>query len=70
MASERIISVLTKVFARFGSPKVLLSDNGPQFMSEEFESFLKLNGIQHCRTSPYFPTYGDRETGDPECKIP
>ena len=24
-------------------------------MSEDFGSFLKLNGIQHCRTSPYFP---------------
>ena len=24
-------------------------------MPEEFGSFLKLNGIQHCRTSPYFP---------------
>ena len=42
-------------FARFGNPKVLLSDNGPQFTSEEFESFLKLNGIQHCKTSPYAP---------------
>ena len=53
--SEKIISLLTEVFARFGNPKVLLSDNGPQFTSEEFESFLKLNGIQHCWTSPYFP---------------
>ena len=52
--SQKIISVLTELFARFGNPKVLLSDDGPQFTSEEFESFLKLNGIQHCRTSPYF----------------
>ena len=52
---QKIISVLTEVFARFGNPKLLLPDNGPQFTSEEIESFLKLNGIQHCRTSPYFP---------------
>ena len=47
--------MLTEVIARFGNPKVLLSDNGPQFTSRECESFLKLNGIQHCRTSPFFP---------------
>ena len=55
ITSQKIISVLTEVFARFGKPKVLLSDNGSQFTSEEFNSFLKLNEIQHCRTSPYFP---------------
>ena len=53
--SPKIISVLTEVFAPFGNPKVPLSDNGPHFTSEEFEGFLKLNGIQHYRTSPYFP---------------
>ena len=34
--SQKIIFVLTEVFARFGNPKVLLSDNGTQFTSEEF----------------------------------
>ena len=53
--SPKIISVLTEVFAPFGNPKVPLSANGPQFTSEEFQGFLKLNGIQHYRTSPYFP---------------
>ena len=43
--TQKIIFVLTEIFARFGNPKVLLSDNGPQFTSEEFKIFFKLNGI-------------------------
>ena len=53
--SQKITSLLTKVFARFGNLKVLLSENWSKFTSEEFEGFLKLDRIQHCSTSPYFP---------------
>ena len=55
ITSQKIITVLTEIFARFGNPKVIISDNGPQLISEEFENFLKANGIQHSRVSPYFP---------------
>ena len=55
ITSQKIITVLTEIFARFGNPKILISDNGPQLISEEFKSFLKENGIQHSRVSPYFP---------------
>ena len=30
-------------------------DNGPQFVSEELESFLRRNGVRHIHTSPYHP---------------
>ena len=53
--SPKIISVLTGVFCSFWKPEGTASDDEPQFTSEEFESFLKLNGIQHCKTSPYSP---------------
>jgi len=53
--SSKVITVLTEIFARFGNPRVLVSDNGPQFVSEEFEGFLKANGIQHSRVAPYYP---------------
>ena len=32
-----------------------MSDNGPQFTAEEFQSFLRANGIHHRRSAPYHP---------------
>ena len=29
------------------------SDNGPQFRSEEFTLFFKINGVEHVRVAPY-----------------
>ena len=34
-----------ELFARFGLPEQ--SDNGSQFVSAEFEEFLKRNGVRH-----------------------
>lgn len=36
-------------------PDQLVSDNGPQFISEEFGLFLKQNGVKHIKSSPYHP---------------
>ena len=33
-----------------------MSDNGPQFISEEFSKFCRANGIKHIRSAPYHPT--------------
>ena len=39
-----------------------LSDNGPQFVSEEYEIFLKENGVRHIRSAAYHPaSYGEAE---------
>ena len=32
-----------------------MSDNGSQFISADFEKFLKQNGVRHVRTAPYHP---------------
>ena len=36
-----------------GIPTQLVSDNGPQFTSEKFMSFMKRNGIKHIHNPPY-----------------
>jgi hypothetical protein len=42
-----VIAALSDIFARFGFPHSLKSDNGPQFVSEEFRRYLRENGIEH-----------------------
>lgn len=44
-----------KIIARFGVPRVLITDNGPQFTSRSFIKFLKELGIEHRLTAPYTP---------------
>nr|XP_021334762.1 uncharacterized protein K02A2.6-like [Danio rerio] len=55
-SSEKTIEELRSVFNRFGIPQQLVSDNGPQFVSEEFQSFLQMNGIRHIKSAPYHPS--------------
>ena len=40
-------------FARYGIPAVCHTDNGPQFVSEEYASFAKDFGFRHTTSSPY-----------------
>lgn len=35
-------------------PRVI-SDNGPQFIARDFKEFIRLAGMDHVRTSPYYP---------------
>lgn len=49
------IETLRTLFARTGLPQQLVSDNGSQFTSEEFQMFMKRNGIKHITTVPFHP---------------
>ena len=33
----------------------LISDNGPQFIARDFKEFVRVSGMDHVRTSPYYP---------------
>ncbi|CAM5161152.1 unnamed protein product [Natator depressus] len=55
ISSAKVIKFLSSVFSREGNPKELVSDNGSQFTSLEFETFLAERNILHRRSSLYFP---------------
>jgi len=33
----------------------IISDNGPQFIAKDFKEFIRLTGMTHVRTAPYYP---------------
>jgi len=33
----------------------IISDNGPQFIARDFKEFIRLSGMTHVRTSPFYP---------------
>ena len=47
------IATLKVIFARYGIPTELVSDNAPQFSSAEFTSFAEQYGLTHVTSSPY-----------------
>ncbi|KAG8175308.1 hypothetical protein JTE90_008318 [Oedothorax gibbosus] len=49
------LDVLRDIFARFGLPKSLVSDNGTSFSSETFRQLMQSNGIDLIRIAPYHP---------------
>ena len=53
--SYSIINAMKTVFARFGIPELLVSDNGPQYTSQEFNHFAKQYGFTQVTSSPYYP---------------
>ncbi|CAM1332867.1 Uncharacterised protein r2_g4210 [Pycnogonum litorale] len=53
--SAKIISVLSRTFARFGIPYTLKTDNGPQFSSAEFKNYMKDHVIEHYFSTPLWP---------------
>ena len=54
--SEATIEKLRVAFSTNGLPEMVVTDNGSNFVSEEFEAFLKQNGIRHIKTAPYHPS--------------
>jgi hypothetical protein len=47
--------LINQVFTRYGLPRYILSDNGPQFVSNLFKEFCRLMAIQRKLTANYHP---------------
>ena len=50
--SEKIIESLERIFMIHSLPLSVTSDNGPRFVSSEFERYLEGCGIEHRKTTP------------------
>ena len=53
LTSLAVIKKLKPHFARFGIPNTLVTDNGPQFISDDFRDFSMKHQFEHITTSPY-----------------
>lgn len=56
MTEAEIEVILQRARERFCSatPRII-SDNGPQFIAKDFKEFIRICGMTHVRTSPYYP---------------
>ncbi|XP_039300082.1 uncharacterized protein K02A2.6-like [Nilaparvata lugens] len=55
LSSETTIIGLKSFFARYGIPKILYSDGGPQYSSRQFKDFQSKWGFDHELSSPHYP---------------
>jgi hypothetical protein len=54
--SNDVANILTnEIFSRYGLPKYIVSDNGPQFVSSVFKGFCESLGLQQNFTANYHP---------------
>lgn len=50
---ERLIERARELYPGF-TPRII-SDNGPQFIAGDFKTYIRLTGMTHVRTAPYYP---------------
>ena len=54
--AEKTVEKLRTLFADYGLPHELVSDNGPQFVSDIMKQFLRDNNVKHILSAPYHPS--------------
>ena len=55
ITTDKIVSLMSKMFVTHGLPCSLRTVNRPQFISDHFKGCLEKNGIEHRRTRPLRP---------------
>ena len=53
--SNGVIAALRPIFARYGIPEIVRSDNGPQYVSQEMTNFATSYGFVQITSSPHYP---------------
>ena len=58
------------IFSRFGTPRVIISDNGSHFCNRVFEALMRKYSINHKLSTPYHPqTNGQVEVTNRQIKL-
>ena len=55
MTTEAVVAKLKEIFMKFGIPEQVFSDNGPQFVSEDFKKFAEDYKFETKTSSPRYP---------------
>ncbi len=56
MKESEVELILERAREKFPGVKPrIISDNGPQFIANDFKSYIRLTGMTHVRISPYYP---------------
>ena len=56
MTETDVEIILQRAREKFPDAKPrVISDNGPQFISKDFKEFIRISGMTHVKTSPYYP---------------
>lgn len=55
ITSQATVTRLKRLFASYGLPEQIVTDNATTFTSEEFQTFVKQNGILHTTNAPGHP---------------
>lgn len=56
MEETDVETVVQRALEKYpGARPRIISDNGPQFIARDFKEFIRLMGMTHVRTSPYYP---------------
>ena len=63
--SGAIIEALNSVFFHYGIPETIMSDNGPQYSSNEFKVYAKKYNFSHVTNSLLF----SQSNGQVECAV-
>ena len=64
LSANSVINHTKSIFARYGIPETVVSDNGPQFSSEAYAQFALEYGFKHTTSSPKHPQgNGEAERG-------
>jgi transposase InsO family protein len=56
MTEADVEIILQRALAQHpGAKPRIISDNGPQFIAKDFKEFVRIAGLTHVKTSPYYP---------------